>query len=70
MYTLVRSLGSPVALLEQLPQLTAALLITETFLRLGSFSAEACAFLAIWAALDACVVGVRRLLRRGGRVGR
>lgn len=66
MHALIQSLSTRRLLAEQLPAIAAALLVTETFLKLGSFSAECVAFLGIWYVLDALVSGLRS---RGSRAG-
>lgn len=64
MYALTRSVPFRQLLLEQLPTFTVSLVVTEFFLKLGSFSLECIAFLAIWFVLDGLVSGARLLLPR------
>ena len=63
MYTLMRSLPLSRLLREQLPSLTAAFLIAETFYRFRSFALECLAFLATWFVIDAVVSLVAGRLR-------
>ncbi|HEY3040104.1 MAG TPA: hypothetical protein VGJ66_15300 [Pyrinomonadaceae bacterium] len=53
MYTMIKRISYGELLLEQLPVLTASLLIAEFFYRFHSFTLECVAFLTIWYALDA-----------------
>jgi hypothetical protein len=53
MYTLLRSLQLRQLLLEQLPTVSASLIIAELFYKFHSFTLECMAFLATWFALDA-----------------
>jgi hypothetical protein len=55
MYTLLRSLQLRQLLLEQLPTVSASLIIAELFYKFHSFTLECMAFLATWFALDAAL---------------
>lgn len=60
----IRSHSVTQILLRDLPPMAISLAVAELFFKLGSFTAECLAFLALWYALD--LVG-RRLLPEGGR---
>ncbi len=67
MYAITRLLPLRALVLEQLPALTLAFLIAETFYKFKSFTLECLAFLATWYVLDLGIGQVRRLLP--GRAG-
>lgn len=69
MYTLIRSLSVRHLVLEQLPALTASLVIAELFYKFHSFILECAAFLATWYAFDAGMGLLRKLLARRASVG-
>lgn len=55
MYTLIKRMSYSELLLEQLPVLTASLIIAELFYKFHSFTLECIAFLMTWYVLDASV---------------
>jgi hypothetical protein len=61
MYSLLRLLPWQRLVGEQLPALTIAWLIAETFYKWKSFSLEMLGFLATWFVLDAAIQGLIRL---------
>lgn len=63
MYTLIKRISYSELVLEQLPVLTASLLIAELFYKFHSFIFECVAFLATWYVLDATVRFFRGLKR-------
>ena len=63
MYTLIKRVSYSELVLEQLPVLTASLLIAELLYKFHSFILECVAFLATWYVLDASVKGLRSLKR-------
>jgi hypothetical protein len=69
MLALLRSLSARRLLLEQVPALLIALGIAEAFYKFKSFTLEAVAFLATWAALEALIQGLgRALVARAARI--
>lgn len=63
MYTLIKRISYSELVLEQLPVLTASLLIAELLYKFHSFIVECVAFLATWYVLDASVKCLRSLKR-------
>ena len=63
MYTLIKRISYSELVLEQLPVLTASLLIAELLYKFHSFILECVAFLATWYVLDASVKFFRGLKR-------
>jgi hypothetical protein len=51
-------------LVRQAPILTSSLVIAEAFYKWHSFTLEALGFLATWAAIDAVVEGLIRIVRK------
>jgi len=64
MYTLVRAASRKQLVWQQLPVLSASLVVAEAFYKFHSFTLECAAFLATWYALDAAIAAARALLRR------
>ena len=63
MYSLLRLLPWQRMLGEQLPALTVAWVIAESFYTWKSFSLEMLGFLATWFVLDAAIQGLRKILQ-------
>jgi hypothetical protein len=63
MYTLIKRISYSELVLEQLPVLTASLLIAELLYKFHSFILECVAFLATWYVIDASMKFLRGLKR-------
>ncbi len=69
MYSLIRAVPVRRLVLEQMPILTASLVIAEVFYKFHSFLLETGAFLATWFVLDALWQGASAAVQRARASG-
>ena len=60
MWSYFRSLGAKRIALEQVPAVSASIVIAELYYKFHSFTLECLAFLATWCMLDAAFGAIRR----------